>query len=57
MRLAYGDPVTVDRASPIKINGEYTIVAQVTHTHGGCSIQNDLRCGKRAWRGFASAEL
>ena len=39
VRLAYGDPVTVDARKPYKINGEYTIVAQVTHTHGGCSIQ------------------
>ena len=39
MRLAYGDAVEMDRYEAYRINGEGTILAMVTHRHGGSSVQ------------------
>lgn len=39
VRLAYGNPVGVHAWQSYRINGEGTIVAQMTMTHGACSVQ------------------
>lgn len=39
LRLSYGDAVTMDRYEAYRINGEGTILAYVTHTHGGSTVQ------------------
>ena len=39
VRLRYGDAVEMDSYEAYRINGEGTILAMVTHRHGGSSVQ------------------
>lgn len=39
VRLTYGDALEMDRYEAYRINGEGTILAMVTHKHGGSSVQ------------------
>ena len=39
VRLTYGDALEMDRYEAYRINGEGTILAMVTHRHGGSSVQ------------------